>query len=220
MWFSRAAKRRPGVCLVGLSPNFKKSATSELQVCSTRRIGDLRRVERRTSVDFNRHVIIIDQTHMAATLVSLSPGPRSLEQCSWRADICPPPSHFPAGAERVFLVDIISTNTASRENLLYFEQYAFRPWTPSGRCYAQTRIALHVRPVPPWVAKTILQIPLSCGHGVPFVHNDSPSGSCFFLAFWGMHCAGKPIAVARPSVFTPCEDSLRRCCSSSLRCDY
>ncbi|XP_049273401.1 uncharacterized protein LOC119398846 [Rhipicephalus sanguineus] len=46
MWFSRAAKRRPGVCLVGLSPNFKKSATSELQVCSTRRIGDLRRVER------------------------------------------------------------------------------------------------------------------------------------------------------------------------------
>ncbi|XP_049273843.1 uncharacterized protein LOC119399855 isoform X2 [Rhipicephalus sanguineus] len=47
MWFSRAAKRRPGVCLVGLSPNFKKPATSELQVCTTRRVGDLLRAERR-----------------------------------------------------------------------------------------------------------------------------------------------------------------------------
>ncbi|XP_049273844.1 uncharacterized protein LOC119399855 isoform X3 [Rhipicephalus sanguineus] len=46
MWFSRAAKRRPGVCLVGLSPNFKKPATSELQVCTTRRVGDLLRAER------------------------------------------------------------------------------------------------------------------------------------------------------------------------------
>ncbi|XP_049276303.1 uncharacterized protein LOC119374803 isoform X3 [Rhipicephalus sanguineus] len=38
----------------------------------------------------------------------------------------PTPIVLPAGAERVFLVDILSTNTASRENLLYFEQYTLQ----------------------------------------------------------------------------------------------
>lgn len=39
--------------------------------------------------------------------------PATFFVCTRRADIYPPPSHFPAGAERVFLIDILSTNTAS-----------------------------------------------------------------------------------------------------------
>ncbi|KAH7939109.1 hypothetical protein HPB52_005872 [Rhipicephalus sanguineus] len=78
MWFSRAAKRRPGVCLVGLSPNFKKSATSELQVCTTRRVGDLRREERRSAHVLTRPVpprlifrAIADEVFMADVLPAL-----------------------------------------------------------------------------------------------------------------------------------------------------
>lgn len=50
------------------------------------------------------------------------------------------------------------------------------------------------------------------------VKNESSSGSCLMLAFWGMHHAAKPINVACSSAFTSLRDCLL-CSCSSLPCD-